>query len=117
MAKWFGKASHGMHVMCCIFKDDGGKLVIRTYIVFIGKASQDVGAVYIVFIGKASQDVGAVMAIYETCLRQIRVHAPHIEFLIDKLINAGCYCCFVQNMHFAGDFETTLYEWGSTVMG
>ena len=109
MAKWFGKASHGMHVMCCIFKDDGGKLVIRTYIVFIGKASQD---------------VGAVMAIYETCLRQIRVHAPHIEFLIDKLINAGCYwlllllCSNVhQNMHFAGDFETTLYEWGSTVMG
>ena len=37
MAKWFGKAGNGMHVMCVIFKQDG-KFVKRTYIAFIGKS-------------------------------------------------------------------------------
>ena len=31
------------------------------------------------------------MAIYEACLRQIQVDAPHIKFIIDKSDNAGCY--------------------------
>lgn len=61
---------------CCIFKGPDGKLVKRTYIVVIGKASQD---------------VSAVIAIYEACLQQIKADSPQIEFLIDKSDNAGCY--------------------------
>ena len=76
MAKWFGKAGHGMHVMCVIFRNGEGKLVKRTYIVFIGKASQD---------------VGAVITIYEMCLRQIKTDSPNIKYIIDKSDNAGCY--------------------------
>ena len=76
MAKWFGKASHGMHVLCCIFKNEDKKLVNRTYIVFAGKTSQD---------------VGTVMAIYEACLKQIRIDSLNIKFSINKSNNAGCY--------------------------
>ena len=76
MAKWFGKAGHGMHVLCCIFKNEDKKPVKHTYIVFIGKASQD---------------VGTVMAIYEACLKQIKIDSSNIKFIIDKSDNAGCY--------------------------
>ena len=75
MAKWFGKAGNGMHVMCVIFKQDD-KFVKRTYIAFIGKSPQN---------------VGAVLGIYETCLKQIRRDSPQIRYLIDKSDNAGCY--------------------------
>ena len=76
MAKWFGKAGHGMHVLCFIFKNEDKKLVKCTYIVFIGKAPQD---------------VGIVMPIYEACLKQIKNDSPNIKFIIDKSDNAGCY--------------------------
>ena len=75
MAKWFGKSGIGMHVMCVIFRNNDNKFVKKTYIVFIGKAPQDVGAV----------------TIYEKCLEQIKVDMPHIKFLVDKSDNAGCY--------------------------
>ena len=76
MAKWFGKSGNGMHVMCVIFRNNDNKLVKKTYIVFIGKAPQD---------------VGAVLTIYEKCLEQIKVDMPHIKFLVNKSDNAGCY--------------------------
>ena len=76
MAKWFGKSGHGMHVMCVIFRNSAGTIVKRTYIVFIGKAPQD---------------YGAVITIYEKCLMQIKKDTPHIKFLVDKSDNAGCY--------------------------
>lgn len=52
MANWFGKSGNGMHVVCVIFKNNN-QFVKRTYIAFIGKAPQN---------------VGAVIAIYESCL-------------------------------------------------
>ena len=76
MSNWFGKSGNGMHIMCLIFRNDKNKLVKRTYIVFIGKSSQN---------------VGAVIAIYEVCLQQIKEDAPNIKFIIDKSDNAGCY--------------------------
>ena len=75
MAKWFGKSGNGMHVSCVIYKV-AGKFRKRTYISFIGKSSQD---------------VGAVMAIYESCLEQIKIDLPQITNIIDKSDNAGCY--------------------------
>lgn len=76
MSNWFGKSGNGMHIMCLIFRNDKNKLVKRTYIVFIGKSSQN---------------VGAVIAIYQVCLQQIKEDAPNIKFIIDKSDNAGCY--------------------------
>ena len=76
MAKWFGKAGNGMHVACCIFRGPDGNLIKRTYILFIGKAAQD---------------VAAVMSIYAACLKQIKKDVPHITKLVDKSDNAGCY--------------------------
>ena len=75
MAKWFGKSGNGMHVMCVVYK------VADTY----RKRT------YINFTGKSSQDVGSVMAIYESCLQQIRVDLPQISKIVDKSDNAGCY--------------------------
>ena len=62
MASWFGKSGNGMHVMCVIFKENG-QLVKRTYIAFIGKTPHN---------------FGAVIAIYESCLQQIRKDSPNI---------------------------------------
>ena len=75
MASWFGKSGNGMHVMCVIFKENG-QLVKRTYIAFIGKTPQN---------------FGAVIAIYESCLQQIRKDSSNIKYIIDKSDNAGCY--------------------------
>ena len=75
MSKWFGKSGNGMHIMCVVYKVQQ-KFRKRTYINFIGKSSQD---------------VGAVMAVYESCLRQIKVDLPQISKIIDKSDNAGCY--------------------------
>ena len=76
MAKSFGKSGHGMHVMCVVFRNNDNKLVKKAYIVFTGKAPQD---------------VGTVITIYEKCLEEITVDMPHIKFLVDKSDNPGCY--------------------------
>ena len=76
MAKCFGKSGYEMHVTCVILRNNDNKLVKKTYIVFIGKAPQD---------------VGAVITIYERCLEQIKVDMPHIKFLVDMSDNAGHY--------------------------
>ena len=75
MADWFGKAGNGMHVMCVLYKDEDG-LAKKTYLNFTGKSPQ----------GTAS-----VVAIYETCLRQLKKDLPHLHNIIDKSDNAGCY--------------------------
>ena len=76
MVKWFGKKGNGMHVACAIMKDENGELFKKTYIAFIGATPQD---------------VGAVIAMYETCLKQVKEDFPHLRFVIDKSDNAGCY--------------------------
>ena len=76
MVKWFQKSGHRMHVMCVVFRNNGNRLVKKTYVVFIGKAPQD---------------VVAVITIYEKCLEQIKVDMPHKKFIVDKSDNAGCY--------------------------
>ena len=57
-------------------KDEKGELFKKTYIAFVGAAPQD---------------VGAVIAIYETCLKQVKEDFPHLKFVIDKSDKAGCY--------------------------
>ena len=54
-----------MHISCAIMKD--------------------------VEIGKAKQDQGAVMDIYYSVLNQLKEQCPHLESIIDKFGNAGCY--------------------------
>ena len=73
MAKYFRKFGHGMHVIRVVLRNNANKLVEKTYLVLIGKATQD---------------VGAVITIYEKCLEQIKVNMPHKKFLVE---NAGCY--------------------------
>jgi hypothetical protein len=68
MTEWLGKSGHGMRV---IFRNSAGTIVKCTYILFIGKAPQD---------------YGAVITIYEKCLMQIKEDTPHIKFLEDNLI-------------------------------
>ena len=64
-----------MHVMCVMYKV-AEVIEMKTYLCFIGRSSQ--GA-------------GSVLAIYETCLKQVKEDLPQIKFLIDKSDNAGCY--------------------------
>lgn len=75
MADWFGKAGNGMHVMRVLFKQNND-LAKKTYLVFTGKAPQG---------------VASVMAVYETCLQQIKKDLQHINYIVDKMDNAGCY--------------------------
>ena len=46
---------------------------------------------YLTFIGKAKQVQGTVMAICQSVLKQIKEDFPHLESIIDKSDNAGCY--------------------------
>ena len=46
---------------------------------------------YLTFIGKAKQDQGAVMAIYQSVLKQLKGDFSHLDSIIDKSDNAGCY--------------------------
>lgn len=79
MNQWivgFGKAGNGMHVSCVILRDTNtNKHVKRTYISFIGHASQDVDT--------------TVLAIYQSVLGQVKIDFPHIKYVIDKSDNAG----------------------------
>ena len=82
MANWLGKAGIGMNVSCVALKqpkqndeDSGeGSFKKRTYITFIGKANQE---------------VGAVMGIYQSELKQVKKDFPSIRFIKDKSDNAG----------------------------
>lgn len=80
MNQWivgFGKAGNGMHVSCVILRDTNtNKHVKRTYISFIGRASQD---------------VGTVLAIYQSVLEQVKIDFPHKKYVINKSDNAGYY--------------------------
>ena len=41
-------------------------------------------------LGKQSKIMEAVMAIYKSVLKQV-INFPHLEFIVDKSDNAGCY--------------------------
>ena len=82
MVNWFGKAGMGMHVSCIIMKDAQRPVP--------NKIHHKKGT-YLTFIGKAKQDQGAVMAIYQSVLKQLKEDFPHLESIINKSDNAGCY--------------------------
>ena len=81
MANWFGKAGMGMHVSCVIMKDAERA----------NPNEMHKKHTYLTFTGKAKQDQGAVMAIYQSVLKQLKEDFPHLESIIDKSENAGCY--------------------------
>ena len=81
MANWFGKAGMGMHVSCVIMKDAERA----------NPNEMHKKRTYLTFTGKAKQDQGAVMAIYQSVLKQLKEDFPHLESIIDKFENAGCY--------------------------
>ena len=72
----------GMHVSCVIIKDAERANLSEIH---YKKCT------YLTFIGKAKQDQGAVMVIYQSVLKQIKQDFPHLESIIDKSDNAGCY--------------------------
>ena len=81
MANWFGKAGMGMHVSCVIMKDAERA----------NPNEMHKKHTYLTFTGKAKQDQGAVMAIYQSVLKQLKEDFPHLESIIGKSENAGCY--------------------------
>ena len=75
-------AGMGIHVSCVIMKD--AELANQNEIHYKKRT-------YFTFIGKAKQDQGAVLAIYQSVLKQLKEDFPHLESIIDKSENAGCY--------------------------
>jgi len=73
MAHWFGKAGMGMHVSCVVIKKAEGH-----------NEESFKKRTYIIYIGKTNQDVGAVMAIYQSVLNQVKNDFPHIKYDKDK---------------------------------
>ena len=90
MRSWFGKTGNGMHVSCVIMKgnfdpDQREEPLDEAHEVKFKKRT------YITFIGKATQDVGSVIAIYQSLLSQLQTNFPYIKYIIDKSDNADCY--------------------------
>lgn len=46
---------------------------------------------YIAFIDKASQDVDTVMVNYEDCLKPMKIYFSNIKSIMDKSDNTQCY--------------------------
>ena len=80
----------GMHVSCVIMKD--AERANPNEIHYKKRT-------YLTFIGKAKQDQGAVMAIYQSVLKQLKEDFSHLDSIIDKSDNAGCYHLFALKVH------------------